>query len=68
MGELGKELAKRLGIGLVVDVLFWLGLKAVKNVMNGKTVFGQPVDHSKDGTHMDWRGNIILGSSDFRVE
>ena len=62
----GIQLAKKIGITIIGDLIFWLGCKAIKNKLDGKTVFGKKVD-PKDDTYVDWKGNVILGQKDGMV-
>ena len=67
MAVAGGQLAKKLGIALLGDLIFWLGCKAVKNKLEGKTIFGKKVESKKPETYVDWRGRIVLGTNDFEV-
>lgn len=67
MAGVGIQLAKRVGVALLADFLFYVGCKAVKNKANGKTIFGKKKEAKKD-TYVDWKGNVILGTKDFCVD
>ena len=62
----GISLAKKIGIAVIGDLIFYLGCKAVKNKLNGKTIFGRKIE-PKQSTYVDWRGNVILGTDDGTV-
>lgn len=66
-GSVGVELAKRLGIFVVGNLLLWGGGKLIKNKIEGKTLFGKKKD-AKPNTYVDWKGNVILGTNDGWVE
>ena len=61
----GAELAVKIGKVVLANVVGYLIYKAVKNKINGKTVFGDPkARKTKDDTYVDWHGNVVLGSRD----
>ena len=62
----GAQLAKKVGYTIIGDLIFWLGCKAIKNKLDGKTIFGRKID-PKEETYVDWRGNVILGANDGQV-
>ena len=40
--------------------------KGIRNKIEGRTFFGKELPGNK--TRVDWEGNIVLGSDDYRIE
>lgn len=68
MGVAAKNIGVRILKAILANAIGYLGWKAIKNAVEGKTVFGRdrPAEQ-KDKTYVDWKGNVILGPSDGKV-
>lgn len=65
MSGAGKYLVLTVIGGLIVRGTFI----AIGNLMDGKDVFGRKkIRKVPKKTYMDWKGEIILGQEDFRIE
>lgn len=60
------ELGKRLGIFLIGNLVLWGVSSGIGNMMDGKTFFGRK-KKEKEGTYVDWKGNVHLGQMDYQV-
>ena len=68
MGAVTKELAVKIGKVVLANIAGYLIWKGVKNKMNGKSVFGkEKKPELREQTYVDWNGNVVLGTEDFRV-
>ena len=65
MSGAGKCLVLTVIGGLIVRGTFM----AIGNLMDGKDVFGRKkIRKVPKKTYMDWKGEIVLGKDDFRIE
>ena len=60
------ELGKRLTIFLVGNLILWGVSAGIGNVLDGKTFFGRR-KKQKEGTYVDWKGNVHLGVMDYQI-
>jgi hypothetical protein len=62
MGELGKKLL----VFVLGNLAVYGTIHAVKNAMHGKDILGRP-KKEQERTRMDWMGNVVLGTGDYKV-
>ena len=60
------ELGKRFGLFLVGNLVVSGIIYALKNMANGKDIFGRPKE-APEHTKVNWRGNIVLGKNDWQI-
>lgn len=63
-----KEMLKWLGSFTVRTLLFYGGVSIAVNLLNGKDIFGREKMDAEKKTRIDWEGNVILGTNDYRVK
>lgn len=56
-------LGVRIGRALLADFIGYLLFCGIRNKIKGKTIFGKP-KKSRDGSYVDWKGNIHVGPND----
>lgn len=62
MAKLGTKIL----VYVVGNLIVWGVVGALNNKLDGKTATGRKVEPNKK-TYVDWKGNIRLGSRDYRV-
>lgn len=60
-----KDIAIEACKKIIVGTIAILGLKAVDNVVNGKDILGRDPDPSE--TRVDGKGDILLGTDDYKI-
>lgn len=60
------KLAQKIVAYIVSSLILECAFAIANNKMDGKTIFGKKTNSKK--TKVTWRGNVILGTDDYRID